>query len=47
VIVIQTRYVNTKSLKTPKEQSETVYRRTGKQWPIENVQKDKQISLNR
>ena len=33
-----------KSLKIPKGQSESVYRRTDTKWPKENVQKDKQRS---
>ena len=35
---------NKKNLKIPKGQSESVYRRTDKQWPKEKVQKDKQRS---
>ena len=34
-----------KSLKIPKEQSESVYRKQTTQWPKEKVQKDKQRSI--
>ena len=41
---VNTTYACKKSLKIPKGQSESVYRRTDTKWPNEKVQKDKQRS---